>query len=224
MAFLVQVVSATIYSVPDRSGYSVYSVSDSFLPITILVGIVILFFIFIKYLSIQLAHEHEKKTVTVIPSTYESDHSFTPQDNTPEIEEIPFWDRPFLSAKEREAKKKQYSGMKTSSLAFPNSTPQFSSSTAAYQHYVSEIEKISTLRDKGLMTYEEFEAKKNQILGIENSSSVSASPSQKEHEQSTNPAKTSPDDGEITKVLKMRYAKGEITFEEYREIYDNLKK
>ncbi len=105
-----------------------------------------------------------------------------------------------------------------------NSTPQFSSSTAAYQHYMAEIEKFAELRDSGLLTNEEFEAKKQQILGIKKPPSVSASPSQKESEQSTPPEKMISDDDEITNVLKMRYAKGEISLEEYQEMRNNLKK
>jgi hypothetical protein len=41
--------------------------------------------------------------------------------------------------------------------------------------------------------------------------------------QPATPAKTSPDD-DVIKVVKMRYAKGEISTEEYQKMLDHLKK
>jgi Short C-terminal domain len=39
-------------------------------------------------------------------------------------------------------------------------------SAASEPDYVSELERLAQLRDQGILTDEEFEAKKKQILGI----------------------------------------------------------
>ena len=38
--------------------------------------------------------------------------------------------------------------------------------TAAEPEYVAELERIAQLRDQGILSEEEFEAKKKQVLGI----------------------------------------------------------
>ena len=40
------------------------------------------------------------------------------------------------------------------------------STPAAEPDYVEELERLGDLRDKGIITEEEFEAKKNQLLGL----------------------------------------------------------
>jgi hypothetical protein len=42
------------------------------------------------------------------------------------------------------------------------------SPAASEPDYVSELERLAQLRDQGIITDEEFEAKKKQILGIQN--------------------------------------------------------
>jgi len=47
--------------------------------------------------------------------------------------------------------------------AAPSPTPQ---APAAQQDYITELKKLAELRDMGIITAEEFEAKKKQLLGI----------------------------------------------------------
>lgn len=44
--------------------------------------------------------------------------------------------------------------------------PQAAAPAAAEPAYVAELEKLAQLRDQGVLTPEEFEAKKRQLLGI----------------------------------------------------------
>lgn len=47
----------------------------------------------------------------------------------------------------------------------PGATPQ-QAAPAAEPSYVAELEQLARLRDQGLVTSEEFDAKKRQLLGI----------------------------------------------------------
>jgi hypothetical protein len=59
-------------------------------------------------------------------------------------------------------------GMKEdfSSREQPAETAAPAPSPAAEPEYVGELERLSQLRDQGILSDEEFEAKKKQILGI----------------------------------------------------------
>jgi|SRR5208283_423492 len=230
--FLVQTVSAASFTIPQQ-----IIVGPPLAVIFILVMILVFIAIYLNHKNIWLEQKRKggrEKPVIVLQQNqntsinesqpaYQRDCSYTPPESAPKP---PLWDMLFLSDEEYEVKKKQMQDIYASqpSLTPSNSASQFSSSTAAFQHYMAEIEKFAELRDRGLLTNEEFEIKKQQILGIKKSPSESVSPNQKESEQSTLSPKTISDDDEIIKVLKMRYAKGEISFEEYQEMCNNLKK
>jgi hypothetical protein len=44
--------------------------------------------------------------------------------------------------------------------------PQAAPAAAPEEDYTAQLEKLAGLRDKGVITAEDFEAKKNQLLGI----------------------------------------------------------
>ena len=50
--------------------------------------------------------------------------------------------------------------------AAPAAAPTPASAAATEPEYVGELERLSQLRDQGILSEEEFEAKKKQILGI----------------------------------------------------------
>jgi len=53
-----------------------------------------------------------------------------------------------------------------SSREEPAQTTAAAPAAAPEPEYVGELERLSQLRDQGILTDEEFEAKKKQILGI----------------------------------------------------------
>jgi hypothetical protein len=54
-------------------------------------------------------------------------------------------------------------GVEQVAYAPPQAAPQ---ATSAEPDYMEELEQLAKLRDQGILTPEEFEAKKKQILGI----------------------------------------------------------
>jgi Short C-terminal domain len=48
----------------------------------------------------------------------------------------------------------------------PQAPPQGSPAAAQEPDYAAELEKLAKLRDEGVITAEDFEAKKKQLLGI----------------------------------------------------------
>ncbi len=48
----------------------------------------------------------------------------------------------------------------------PPSAPPASAAVPAEEDYTDELEKLSDLKVKGVITNEEFEAKKKQLLGL----------------------------------------------------------
>jgi hypothetical protein len=50
--------------------------------------------------------------------------------------------------------------------AYEQQAPAPASAAAAEPEYMAELEQLAQLRDQGILTPEEFEAKKKQILGL----------------------------------------------------------
>jgi hypothetical protein len=57
-------------------------------------------------------------------------------------------------------------GMKEDFSSREQPTPAAQATTPAEPEYVGELERLAQLREQGILSDEEFEAKKKQILGI----------------------------------------------------------
>ena len=71
-----------------------------------------------------------------------------------------------LGIEEEQLTQADMAAIEAEAMDAPASTPPAAPTAAAEPDYIAELERLAGLRDKGIISEEEFQAKKQQLLGL----------------------------------------------------------